>query len=143
MATRGRPKKPKLVTVKAAKGIPSCPAALSREGKAEWKRVTKELDAMGLLAKVDRGALTAYCEAWEEFVLLLKKVRSEGPVVYTDKGNAIQNPTLGAKNNAAQRVMKFAAQFGMTPVARAKLETKEQGDDDAFAAFAGLRVVNG
>lgn len=141
MSTRGRPRKPKPAKVKAALGKLECPAFLGKEGKNEWERVTVELDSMGILATADRAALVAYCEAWEEFVALLAKVREEGPVVYTDKNNAIQNPVLGAKNKAAERVLKIACQFGMTPAARTKIEATEGNDEDAFAKFAGLRVA--
>lgn len=138
---RGRPRKPKKTKVSARKGEPECPLCLGVDGRAEWFRVSAELREMGILATADRAAMTAYCEAWEEFVSLLEKVRDEGPVVYTDKGNAIQNPVLGAKNHAADRLMRIAAQFGLTPVSRAKLDAKEKDGVDEFAKFAGLSVV--
>jgi len=140
MAQRGRPRKPKPSIVRATAGRPSCPVWLGREGKAEWRRVTIELDKLGLLSKADRASLVAYCEAWEEFVDLLRKVRKEGPVLYTDKGNAIQNPVLGAKNKAAERVLKCAAQFGLTPAARTKIEAANAGDEDDFSAFVQRRA---
>jgi P27 family predicted phage terminase small subunit len=127
--------------VVATKGRPDCPNCLGKEGKTEWERVTVELENMGILSTADRGALVAYCEAWEEFVDLLAKVRKEGPVVYTDKGNAIQNPVLGAKNKASERLLKTAAQFGMTPAARTKIEATEGDGEDSFAKFAGLKVL--
>jgi len=114
---------------------------LGKVGLDEWDRVTAELENMGIMATADRGALVVYCEAWEEFVDLLAKVRQQGAVVYTDKGNAIQNPLLGAKNKAAERLLKTAAQFGMTPAARAKIEVTEKREGDAFAQFAGLRLA--
>ena len=138
---RGRPKKPKKKKISATPGASECPQCLGEDGRGEWSRVSAELSAMGILATADRAAMTAYCEAWEEFVALLKQVREQGPVVYTDKGNAIQNPVLGAKNKAADRLVKIAAQFGLTPAARAKLEAKEADGVDDFAKFAGLSVV--
>ena len=141
MATRGRPKKKKPEMVKATKGRPACPMCLGKEGRKEWKRVIPELDSMGILAQVDRATLTTYCEAWEDFVNLLEEYKVDGATVTTDKGNIVQNPILGAKNKAAERLLKIARQFGMTPAARTKLEAAEAGDEDAFAKFVGLKVV--
>ena len=39
--------------------LPSCPAHLSPSAKAEWKRLAKTLNAVGLLTQVDRAALAA------------------------------------------------------------------------------------
>ena len=79
--------------------------------------------------------LTAYCEAWEDFVGLLKKCREDGPVVLTDKGNAIQDPVYGLKNRAAERMVKAASHFGLSPVARRKVELTEKDGVDAFTEF--------
>src|SRR5262245_50932234 len=49
---------------------PSGPAWLSKEAQAEWRRVTRELLRMGVLAKADRAMLAEYCEAWSELVEL-------------------------------------------------------------------------
>ena len=91
------------------------------------------LEDAGLLGSLDRALLTAYCEAWAEFVALSIRVRKEGPTVMTDKGNSVQNPTLGAKNSAAERLIRIAANFGMSPAARAKLEAVEKGGDELTA----------
>ena len=131
---RGRPRsfsvKPDSKT-----GCPRCPKSLGKVGRAEWRRVTAELGAMGVLNTADLVALTGYCEAWEEFIWLLERVKSEDPVVLTDKGNAIQNPIFGLKNKAWERMMKAAAQFGLTPSARNKLELAEEAGTDPFAEF--------
>ena len=135
-------RKPKQLKEKPDSIIPLCPNFLGAEGKAEWKRITPDLKKKGLLAKIDRASLAAYCEAWEDFVFLLNEYNKEGATITTEKGNIVQNPTLGAKNKAAERVLKIACQFGMTPAARTKIDVKEEDKKvDAFTIFAGSKAV--
>jgi len=126
---------------KEKKNIPDCPACLGAVAKAEWKILVTDLDALGILDRVDRGALVVYCEAWEEFVLLSKVVKEEGAVCVATNGSPYQNPALGAKNKAAERMLKVAAQFGMTPAARVKIDACDSDVTNSFAEFAGLKAV--
>lgn len=125
----------------ARRGLPVCPAFIADDelASAEWTSVCEELDLMKILCTSDRMAIAGYCEAAAEFQRLAKAVREEGHVSVTDKGNAIQNPLVGAKNKAAERMLKFAAQFGLTPSARTGIDVDKSGgavdeDDENFAA---------
>src|SRR5262245_17317041 len=75
-----------------SRGRPTCPAFLSREAKAEWRRQMPQLEAAGVLATVDRAVLAAYCEAWAEFVDFRKRLDETGPLVKTANGNIVSNP---------------------------------------------------
>ncbi|MDP9225839.1 MAG: phage terminase small subunit P27 family, partial [Actinomycetota bacterium] len=44
------------------------PARLSREARAEWKRIAPELERIGLLSNLDRALLTVWCETWAHWV---------------------------------------------------------------------------
>ena len=48
--------------------IPHCPRHLLPEARKEWKRITPELERYGLISKLDRGALSLYCQAWARWV---------------------------------------------------------------------------
>jgi phage terminase small subunit len=78
MAPRGRKPKPtylKLVTNTLrkhrapknepipARAIPSMPPELSDDAKAEWALVSADLHRLGLLTRIDRAVLAAYCAA--------------------------------------------------------------------------------
>src|SRR5262249_62334236 len=65
------------VPVKAQ--APEPPAWLDPEAKAEWKRLASELVALGLLALVDRGLFTLFCETWGRYVAIVKKARGMTP----------------------------------------------------------------
>jgi len=47
------------------KGFPKPPSFLGQIAKQEWRRVVPELHKLGILTKVDRAALAAYCESYE------------------------------------------------------------------------------
>jgi len=97
------------------------PAHLDTEAKRYWRETLKLLLEKKIVSKIYSGAFAAMCEAYSEYVRTLKMLKGKVPMVKTDKGNWIQHPLLGVKNKAAERYLKFAVQFGMTPAARAKL----------------------
>jgi len=108
---------------------PSCPAFLSREARAEWRRQTKELLALGVLARMDRAILAAYCEAWAEFVTLTKQVEDTGRLIKTVVGNIVTNPLVRQKDRAVERLLRLAGHFGFTPAARARIKGGEVAEE--------------
>lgn len=154
MATAGRKPKPpqlKLVTgnpgkrpipdvVKPRPVAPTCPAFLSTAAKAEWKRVTPELERLGLLTIVDMAALAGYCESWANFKIAtdalnaIGKTRKSRIAYMTDKGNLVVRPELQAQRAALQEIRAFCAEFGLTPSARGRLALPDlpAGGDDGL-----------
>jgi P27 family predicted phage terminase small subunit len=54
-----------------------------------------------------------------------------GLMIKTSNGNAVQNPLVGTANKAAADMMRYAAEFGMTPSARSRISAeppRESGD---------------
>jgi len=118
---------------------PTCPAWLGKEAKAEWKRQAKQLQSANLLQVVDRAALAIYCQAWGEFVQAVEQIRAR---CESKDGNAPLDAVgrlIKIKNEAGDRVLKLAAQFGFTPSARARLRatepTKPEGQQSGKARF--------
>jgi P27 family predicted phage terminase small subunit len=60
-----------------------------------------------------------------------------GLMIKTSNGNAIQNPLVGTANKAAADMMRYAAEFGMTPSARSRIAAAppEDGGDPADRFF--------
>ena len=108
-------------------GAPSCPSWVGTIGKREWKRITKQLEPLGLLTELDRVALALYCQAYDDYVTAKKEMDKEDmrPVVKTANYNYVQNPMVGVMNKAWQRVLKAAAEFGLTPSARTRISVPE------------------
>jgi P27 family predicted phage terminase small subunit len=122
--------------------IPAVPAHLSDEAKVEWGRVSEELCTLGLLSRIDRAALAAYCECWADWVDASKmcasrdgqdrKVIKTGEKLKHDKdgnvtertgGNFIENPYYSIKKRSAELMHKFLVEFGMTPASRSRINT--------------------
>jgi P27 family predicted phage terminase small subunit len=127
----GRPA-PKRVT--ATPGVPSAPSWMEREAKAEWRRIVPELDRLGVLAKVDRAALTTYCSAWAKFVRAEEALRDEDLVAERRAGNGpAKHPGWQVWREAANTVAMLAKELFITPSARlrsVKPEADDDGEDD-------------
>lgn len=162
MAPRGRKPKPthlKLVTGNPGKrslneneprpvpSLPSPPPHLDDEAKVEWSRVSEQLYALGCLAEIDRAALAAYCQAYSRWVraehaiaeMAKRDELTRGLMIKTTNGNAIANPLVGVANKAIADMVRYAAEFGMTPSARSRIDAdkaaKAQEQDPAERYF--------
>jgi P27 family predicted phage terminase small subunit len=122
-------------------GIPACPSCLDAAAKREWKRISRELVAVGLLTSVDRAMLASYCDAysrWSQATEELNELRrTKGKsvlVVGTKTGYPMQNPLIGIINTAADQMRKFGAELGLSPSSRTRLSAEPQKEiDDEFA----------
>ncbi len=103
--------------------IPSCPKHLGREARCEWKRIARELKALGLLSKIDRAGLAAYCVSWGRWVEAEDKLREHGTIVKSPNGFAVQSPFLSVANQAMRQMTKLLAEFGMTPSSRTRVHS--------------------
>ncbi|MBO7963942.1 phage terminase small subunit P27 family, partial [Pseudomonas aeruginosa] len=98
---------------------------LQGEARKEWKRVVPELDAAGLLVRVDRAALASYCQAWGRWVDAEEKLAVSGPVLKGDHG-LYQNPYLHVANKAMEQLYKFLIEFGLSPAARSRVQAPRE-----------------
>jgi P27 family predicted phage terminase small subunit len=130
-----------------ASGLPQPPTELSDDARTEWRRVAKRLQELGLLTGVDRAAFAAYCQAfgrWRQAERGLAAMAQNDPLtgalmIRTKEGNAIQNPLVGIANKAMADMVRYAAEFGMTPSARSRIvggANEQQKDDPAAKYFA-------
>ena len=127
---RGNPgKRPIRAEVEVAPSLPEPLPFLCNDAKAEWARVAPMLYALRLLSELDLAALAAYCSAyatWKQAHGALGEMAKHDPVskglmIKSKKGNLIQNPLLGIANTAAGNMVKYAADFGLTPSSRARI----------------------
>ena len=108
---------------------PTPPAFLCDDAKVEWGRVCSALFSAGLMTELDRAALSAYCAAYGRWAQAERAINAMAGkdginaalLIKTKEGNAIQNPLVGIANKARADVVRFAAEFGMTPSARSRV----------------------
>ena len=106
---------------KPKKRAPSCPTWLLREAKAEWKRVVKELEPLGVLTGVDRACLAAYCQLWAR----IHELETQGN---------------GASAAMFTQLRLYAVELGLTPSSRGGIDTGP-ADDTPTGGFAGLKSL--
>ncbi|SEN43684.1 phage terminase small subunit P27 family [Nitrosomonas marina] len=109
--------------------IPDCPPHLKDEALSEYKRICEELKKLGLISRIDRAAISAYCKAWSEVVYCEIKIDEEnandprgqaGFIAYTPNGYQQMSVWVQVRNRASERMMSFLKEFGMTPRSRRK-----------------------
>jgi P27 family predicted phage terminase small subunit len=144
---RGNPGKRRLNAAEPAPGrvLPAPPPELSRDARIEWDRVAGELHRIGVLSGIDRAALAAYCQAYGRWIVAERAIAkmaerdqlTEGLMIKTTNGNAVQNPLVGTANKAMADMVRYAAEFGMTPSARSRISGQggESGAPEGFAQF--------
>jgi P27 family predicted phage terminase small subunit len=146
MANRGRPPKPTFLRVlegnRGKRPInkhepqptipaepPEPPSFLMPAAKDEWHRIAGDLHRIGLLTVVDTMPLAAYCQSvarWQQAEALLGAMAERDPVtgallIRTSAGSPMQNPLLRVAVGAADAMLRYATEFGLSPAARARV----------------------
>lgn len=112
--------------------VPTCPAHLNDEARKEWRRVSKELEKIGLISKIDRAALALYCTAWGRYVEAENKLRElgdKGLIDETPNGFKVQGVWLNIANKAMDQCKSFMAEFGMSPSSRGRVTPGDMTGD--------------
>lgn len=117
---------------KPPEGPPTCPRHLDAKAKQEWKRVSKLLLAMGLLTKVDRAALAAYCQIYSRWVQAEDMVRKHGMVVVVGKEKQYiqKSPYLSIAERSLEMMDRYLRKFGLSPADRSGLEVPNPIDEE-------------
>ena len=112
---------------------PRCPSWLNKDAKAEWRRISKELDVLGLLTRVDLAALAAYCDCFSRFKQASLKLQEEGMVIKAPSGYPVQSPHLSILNKALSDMKSYLVEFGMTPSSRTRISVDKEKKEDEFS----------
>jgi P27 family predicted phage terminase small subunit len=125
---------------------PECPAWLSADAQQVWQETVPVLLELGVLARVDRDALAAYCKCyarWKAAELFLDEHGQVYPI--RGKDGAIRYmqpfPQVAIARSELQVLQRYQQEFGMTPSARTRVSRlgDESFDDDED--FFGPRPV--
>lgn len=155
---RGNPSKKSAVqltdSLQPEINIPGCPQHLLKEAKKEWKRITPILEQYGLVSKLDRAALSSYCQSWALLVYVEERIRrnmeladkkrieceargeeykgGDGLVEVTSNGNTIYSPYWVMRNRAHYAIERALINFGLSPAARGRVTPSTRLQKDLF-----------
>jgi P27 family predicted phage terminase small subunit len=101
--------------------VPSPPEHMSPDAVVEWHKIAPELHRIGLLTEADVTAFAGWCEVAARWIKAERDLRGQPYTVSTDEGGTKINPLVSVANMALRDMMHGAAQFGMTPAGRARL----------------------
>lgn len=122
-----------------AAGLPTCPAHLNPSARAEWKRLAAELQAIGILTRIDRSVLAGYCQSWGRWVEAERKLKETPPLLKTPAGYIQLSPWLTIANRERELMLRYMAELGLTPSSRSRLAVRVPGpkpwEYDAAAEF--------
>jgi P27 family predicted phage terminase small subunit len=120
---------------------PDAPEQLNEEARREWARVVGELEANGLITRLDRAALAGYCMAWSHWIDAEVKLREFGAVLKSPtKGFPILSPYWTIANTALKQMRDLLSEFGMSPASRTRVEAVDRTPEaDTLTAFLAER----
>lgn len=107
-------------------GVPKTPSYLSKEAKAEWRRVAPILiDERKVLTEADLSALENYVIAVATMRQAHKELHATGFLV-----GGKRNPLSTILLQAQQQQLRAAGELGLTPAARSRATISEAANDD-------------
>jgi len=123
-----RPIRPE-VEPQSPEQLPQPPAFLSEDVRAEWHRLIAEMVRLRLVTAIDTMLFAVYCQSygdWRSAVEVFNRTRERDPVmagllIKDRDGEARQNPLVRIVRNAGEYMVRCAAEFGLTPTARARI----------------------
>lgn len=136
MATRGR--KPTPTAIKELEGnpgkrplnenepqpkkkAPPCPNWLAPEAKKEWRRLSRQMESLGILTDVDQKAFASYCQAYARWREAEEFLEQHGTIMRTPSGYVQQMPQVSIAQTYNKIMLKLAAEFGLTPSSRSRI----------------------
>ena len=115
------------MTVALVPEIPNPPEWLTEIGKEEWLKVCGELFHKRMLHQIDLRLIEAYCNAMALHIETEMMLREKGRIqVFKNEDGSIKHtqsvPFQKIANDALDRALKLATQFGFTPSARTSIQ---------------------
>jgi P27 family predicted phage terminase small subunit len=112
---------------------PPPPDHLSTFAREEWVRLAPELVRMRLLSSADTGSFAIYCDAFGRWKTAVIANNSTSKKDF--EGRWELSKTI---NGAGAVMLSLSQQFGLTPMARARLANAGHIPAKASSKFAGL-----
>lgn len=104
------------------------PEPFPEAARVLWDELVPILSEVGVLSPVDRPALIALCRQWARAQAAAEQIEQGGQQTLLSTGSTgqvIEHPLLGIERAASALLLRFAEQYGLTPVARTRLGLAE------------------
>ncbi len=99
---------------------PTAPKWMTDDARAEWKRIMPRLIADRIITKADLTGVENYCIA-------TGRVRE---IEHLFAAGGLDKTLFGMQNRAMQTARQLAAEYGLSPVSRARVGSAGIDDDD-------------
>lgn len=106
------------------------PDFLSADVRVIFEYIVAELEHMNIDAPSDRDAIVALAEAVDKHRKASALLARSPMLVQGQKGTLVRNPALMIQRDAAHLIRQYAQEFGLTPSARARIDSDRQHVDD-------------
>ena len=116
----------------AAGDLPTarCPQWLDPSARKVWRRLGPGLTRLGLLTSLDGPLFAVWCVTYARWQAALKTLDAEGPIYYHG-GLKKTSPLVTIVDGLAKQLLALSSQFGLSPVARAKLNVDLSSGEDS------------
>lgn len=119
--------------VETIEEIPEAPKHFNKKAKQEWEKVTESLKELDILNDIDLALLQTYCFNVGLMDKCEKKLEEQDYVVIEVNGRGkeytTKNKWISIYNEATDRVVKIATQFGFSPTSRVKISVPSKDKD--------------
>lgn len=113
------------------------PDWLDDYAKECWARLHANLTELGLSARCDTDAAAAYCQTYSVWRMATQSLCDDGLLFERGNGAIAARPEVAIANTAVGTLLKYQAEFGLTPAARTRVSVpnakKQEGKDRFFA----------
>lgn len=108
--------------------VPKAPSYLSKEAKAEWRKVAPILvQERKVLTEADLPTLATYCAHVGMVQQAERAINRYGLIMEDGK----RNPAYGVLKESSLLLVRCASVLGLTPSDRSRASMMEAADDDA------------
>lgn len=128
--SRIRPKERRAPRPKTSQ--PGMPQRLKADkvAAAKWAELLPLITSMQVMTDQDVEALATLCEVHSAAQTCLLELRASGPVLRTDLGGVKPNPAGSLYRGLISQQLSIMSEFGLTPAARCKLDTKQETQNE-------------
>jgi P27 family predicted phage terminase small subunit len=106
--------------------IPKAPAGMDAAARKLWRYYAPRLVKVRVLTELDREALATYCSAAARRAKAESEIAKTGEVVRSPAGFAAVSPWLNVANKAAEIMLRYGQELGLSAAARTRIRAAPQ-----------------